>query len=119
MDRINRKVSKIARIYIHPNPEDVSIERVFFALSDPVRLNMVKLLAANARVNSLSLGPGMPKSTITHHTRILREAGVTKTEPDGRTCWISLRRDLLDTKFPGLLDIILNTQFPVPGEDTG
>lgn len=97
----------MARIYIHPEIEDINLPQVLFALSDPVRLSMVHILASRGKVNSLDLGPGMPRSTITHHTRILREAGVTLTQPEGRNCWISLRRDLLGTKFPGLLDAIL------------
>lgn len=97
----------MARVYVHPKVGDVSLDRIFFALSDPIRLNMVRMLTTSDKVNSLSLGPGMPKSTITHHTRILREAGITQTQPDGRNCWISLRRDLLEGKCPGLLDIIL------------
>jgi DNA-binding transcriptional ArsR family regulator len=97
----------MVRTYTHPEPEDVSLPRVLFALSDPVRLGMVRILASHDAVNSLDLGPDMPKSTVTHHTRILREAGVTRTRPEGRNCWISLRREVLDTKFPGLLDAIL------------
>ncbi|MBX9447416.1 ArsR/SmtB family transcription factor [Dickeya chrysanthemi] len=97
----------MSRVYIHPKWDEVSLERVLFALSDPIRLNMVRMLASSTRVNSLSLGPGMPRSTITHHTRILRESGLTRTLPDGRNCWISLRRNLLNEKFPGLLEIIL------------
>lgn len=100
----------MSRVYIHPNRDEVSVERVFFALSDPIRLNMVRMLASSTRVNSLSLGPGMPRSTISHHTRILRESGLTRTSPDGRNCWISLRRNLLVEKFPGLLEIILKDQ---------
>jgi DNA-binding transcriptional ArsR family regulator len=97
----------MVRSYEHPEPEDVSLPRVLFALSDPVRLGMVRILARREAVNSLDLGPDMPKSTVTHHTRILREAGVTHTRPEGRNCWISLRREVLDTKFPGLLDAVL------------
>ena len=97
----------MSRVYYHPKRSEVSLERVLFALSDPIRLNMVRMLAATDRVNSLSLGPGMPSSTITHHTRILREAGLTRTMPEGRNCWISLRKNLLNEKFPGLLEIIL------------
>src|ERR1700738_4122347 len=97
----------MVRIYKHPQPEDIHLSRILFALSDPIRLRMVKILANHEAVNSLDLGPGMPKSTVTHHTRILREAGVTRTKPEGRNCWISLRRDLLDKKFPGLLDLVL------------
>ncbi len=97
----------MVRIYKHPQPEDILLSRVLFALSDPIRLRMVRILAKHEAVNSLDLGPSMPKSTVTHHTRILREAGVTRTKPEGRNCWISLRRDLLDKKFPGLLDLVL------------
>jgi DNA-binding transcriptional ArsR family regulator len=97
----------MARTYEHPSSKDVSLPRVLFALSDPVRLGMVRVLANRGTVNSLDLGPGMPKSTVTHHTRILREAGVTRTRPEGRNCWISLRREVLDAKFPGLLDVVL------------
>ncbi|MBU9844837.1 ArsR/SmtB family transcription factor [Rahnella ecdela] len=100
----------MSRKYIHPNRDEVSLERVLFALSDPIRLNMVRMLASGARINSLSLGLGMPRSTITHHTRILREAGLTRTEPEGRNCWISLRQELIEDKFPGLLKIILKEQ---------
>ncbi len=99
----------MARSYEHPQPESIHLPRVLFALSDPVRLGMVRILANRDAVNSLDLGPGIPKSTVTHHTRILREAGVTCTRPQGRNCWISLRRDVLDTKFPGLLHAILTT----------
>jgi DNA-binding transcriptional ArsR family regulator len=97
----------MVRVYEHPAPENISLARVLFALSDPVRLNMIRILANRRRVNSLDLGPGMPKSTVAHHTRILREAGVTCTQPDGRNCWISLRHEVLDAKFPGLLTAVL------------
>jgi DNA-binding transcriptional ArsR family regulator len=97
----------MVRTYEHPDPDDVSLSRVLFALSDPVRLGMVRVLAEREAVNSLDLGPEMPKSTVTHHTRILREAGVTRTRPEGRACWISLRRELLDRRFPGLLNAVL------------
>lgn len=97
----------MVRSYGHPEPDGIQLPRVLFALSDPMRLGMVRLLAEREAVNSLELGPGVPKSTVAHHTRILREAGVTRTRPDGRACWISLRRDVLDAKFPGLLDAVL------------
>lgn len=97
----------MVRVYDHPDPQDVTLERVLFALSDPVRMSIIRILGARGPVNSLELAPDMPKSTVAHHTRILREAGVTHTRPDGRNCWINLRRDLLDKKFPNLLDVIL------------
>lgn len=98
----------MVRAYEHPTPQEITLERVLFALSDPVRTDMVRILAARGPLNSLELAPQMPKSTVAHHTRILREAGVTYTRPDGRNCWIDLRRDLLDEKFPGLLTVVLD-----------
>ena len=100
----------MVRIYEHPDLQDITLERVLFALSDPARMGMVRVLATYGPTNSLGLAPTMPKSTVVHHTRILREAGVTYTRPEGRNCWISLRRDLLNEKFPGLLDVILAVQ---------
>lgn len=100
----------MVRVYEHPDSQDITLERVLFALSDPARIGMVRILAAHGPLNSLDLAPNMPKSTVAHHTRILREAGVTYTRPEGRNCWISLRRNLLNEKFPGFLDVILAVQ---------
>lgn len=97
----------MARSFPHPELADVQLTQVLSALSDPVRLEMVRTLAGGAAVNGRDLGPQLAKSTVTHHARILRQAGVTYTRPEGRVCWITLRRDILDTKFPGLLDVVL------------
>lgn len=45
---------------------------------------------------------------MTHPWRVLREAGVIRQRPEGRNVFVSLRRDDLDARFPGLLDIVLN-----------
>jgi hypothetical protein len=39
--------------------------------------------------------------------KVLREAGVIRNEPDGRRRRLTLRRDDLDARFPGLLDSVL------------
>jgi DNA-binding transcriptional ArsR family regulator len=49
----------------------------------------------------------MPKSTLSHHFKVLREAGVTHTRTEGTYNFISLRREDLDARFPGLLDAII------------
>lgn len=95
------------RTYVHPKRADLSLPRVLFALSDPLRLRMIVRLAHDGAVESRALAPELPKSTLTHHTGLLREAGVTRTTPQGRSCLISLRRDDLDARFPGLLDSVL------------
>ena len=50
------------------------------------------------------------KSTLTHHWRVLRESGVIWQRPQGRENMISLRRDDLDTRFPGLMAILLQVK---------
>ena len=49
----------------------------------------------------------LPRSTLTYHTRILRENGITFTRSQGRSCLISLRARDLNDRFPGLLDSVL------------
>lgn len=98
-----------ARAYTHPDAEDISLARVLHALSDPIRLEMLRRLAETDEANSLDLADDLPRSTLTYHTRILRETGVTWTRGAGRACLISLRRDDLDALFPGLLPSILDS----------
>lgn len=96
-----------ARHHEHPDAADIAMPRVLFALSDPLRLGMVHHLAdAEGEVDSRELGPDLPKSTLTHHTKLLRESGLTWTRGEGRQCLIRLRRDDLDARFPGLLDAV-------------
>ena len=49
----------------------------------------------------------MTKSTLTHHFRVLREAGVISQEVAGTSKLNTLRREDLDARFPGLLDAVL------------
>jgi DNA-binding transcriptional ArsR family regulator len=52
-------------------------------------------------------GPNVPKSTFSHHLKTLREAGLIRNEPSGRRRTVTLRRDELDERFPGLVDAVL------------
>jgi DNA-binding transcriptional ArsR family regulator len=97
------------RTYVHPETEDISLPRVLFALSEPLRLAMVaKLAASGGEVDSLELGPNLPRSTLTHHTGLLRESGVVFVRGEGRKCLIRLRTDDLDARFPGLVETVLD-----------
>lgn len=96
-----------ARVYVHPETEEIAIPRVMFALSEPLRLSMVQMLAERGEVDSIELGPDLPRSTLTHHTSLLRESGVVFVRAEGRKCMIQLRRDDLEARFPGLIDTVL------------
>ena len=88
--------------------DDLTITPILQALGDPVRLAVVRRLATGESVACGTFGLGVSASTMTHHLKILREAGVVETEIDGKRRLNALRRDALDERFPGLLDSILS-----------
>ena len=91
----------------HPPAEALDLPTIMRALGDPVRLEIVRLLAERPRVcGELSTALGIPPSTGSYHLRTLREAGVTRTRADGTLREISLRRGDLEARFPGLLDVL-------------
>jgi DNA-binding transcriptional ArsR family regulator len=91
----------------HPPIEDVVLEQVFHALSDPMRLGIVRKLAGSAELSCAALEDGRAKSSVSHHFRVLRESGLIRTRPEGTTHMNSLRRAELDARFPGLLGAVL------------
>ncbi|PYE43386.1 ArsR family transcriptional regulator [Rhizobium sp. PP-WC-2G-219] len=93
----------------HPEPCDLKLTQVLFALSDPERLAIVRQLAfgpldmAQCHLSDAST----PKSTKSHLMKVLREAGIIRNEASGRGRRLTLRRDDLDARFPGLLACVL------------
>lgn len=65
------------------------VAQIFGALSDPIRLRMLSLIASQEEVCSCALEEPLGKSqpTISHHTRILVEAGLIAGEKRGRWMW--------------------------------
>lgn len=94
--------------FTHPDLKDVPIDTALHALGDPVRLEMVRALAAAETLNCAGTCPnGVPKSTLSNHLRILRGAGLVQTRTEGREGVNCLRRGEFDARFPGLLDAVL------------
>ena len=93
----------------HPDLADVDLTDVLFALSDPARLQIVRDLAEGPLERALcgATNPALPTSTKSPLMTVLREAGVIRNEPRGRERLVSLRREELDERFPGLLDSVL------------
>lgn len=77
------------------------------ALANPMRLQMVAIVAAGGEQRCGNVLSEVSKSTLTHHWRVLREGGVIRMRPVGRELLVSLRREELDARFPGLLEGIL------------
>ena len=85
---------------------------ILYALGDPLRLRIVgQLAAADTAIScgDLQVVKEVPKSTGSHQFKVLREAGLIRMLPQGRRVLVSLRRDDLETRFPGLLATILHT----------
>jgi len=98
----------------HPERSEIELPAVLHALSDPHRLEIVRRLDEDSEPRPCgTFGFEISKSTLTHHFRTLREAGVIQQQREGTTKLTWLRRDDLDARFPGLLDAVLSSK-PVP-----
>jgi len=93
----------------HPDRSEIQLTDVLFALSDPERLAIARQLVDGPLDMAAchATDPNLPKSTKSHFMKVLREAGVIRNEPNGRRRMLTLRRDDLDSLFPGLLDSVL------------
>jgi DNA-binding transcriptional ArsR family regulator len=92
----------------HPDTSEIELAGVMHALSDPVRLQMVRALAGRDEPCACgSIDVPVSKSTRTHHWRVLRENGLIRQTEQGTSKLTELRRDDLEARFPGLLRIVL------------
>ncbi|WP_423710074.1 ArsR/SmtB family transcription factor [Nocardia iowensis] len=91
----------------HPERDQIRLANVLAALGNPLRLCIVRVLADGCEHTCGSIVDGVPKSNLTHHYRVLRDAGIIWQRPSGRETLQSLRREDLDARFPGLLDSLL------------
>jgi DNA-binding transcriptional ArsR family regulator len=86
----------------------LDVATVLRALSDPVRLELVRQLRASAVPTACgTFDVPVAKNTLSHHFKTLREAGVIVTHREGTQALNTLQEDELNAAFPGLLDAIL------------
>jgi DNA-binding transcriptional ArsR family regulator len=91
----------------HPSAGEMELTEVMAALSDPIRVGLVRVLSDGEERGWGQLRAPVAKSTLSHHLRVLREAGITRTRQEGTRCFVTLRRDDLEGRFPGLLGAVL------------
>jgi DNA-binding transcriptional ArsR family regulator len=97
----------------HPAIADVSVEGILHALSDPVRAQIYARICDSAESQSCASFQDcpvrglLPKSTLSMHFRVLREAGLIRSERSGVELRNTSRRAELDQRFPGLLAALL------------
>ncbi|MGN6325441.1 ArsR/SmtB family transcription factor [Pseudolysinimonas sp.] len=95
-----------------PAAEDMVLTDVLGAMADPNRLSMLQRLVDGDWHSCAveSWGLDLQKSTVSHHLRTLREAGLVEYRMRGRGKDARLRRDVVDSRFPGLLAGVLGEQ---------
>jgi DNA-binding transcriptional ArsR family regulator len=85
-----------------------TLQDVLEALSDPVRLEMVRRMAAAGEpVACADLYDSISKSTASHHFKVLRESGLTERLTIGGQTHQRLRVDDLEESFPGVVSSIV------------
>lgn len=98
-----------------PAMEDLKLEAVMAALADPLRLTIVRKLMLESEAYDHTcgwFGFDRPKSSLTHHFRALRDAGLIRQRQYGLERRSRLRTEELNKRFPGLLDLITAWQPP-------
>jgi DNA-binding transcriptional ArsR family regulator len=99
----------MARYLEEPDVADIQFDEVLRAISDDARMRILVTLADGEyhTCGPEDLLSDLHKSTLSHHKKVLREAGVTRTQLVGRNFLVRLRREDLDARFPGFLDTVL------------
>ncbi|PRY34818.1 ArsR/SmtB family transcription factor [Umezawaea tangerina] len=90
----------------HPEVDSVELTTVLSALADPVRLRIVAELARAGGVVCGQFDVPVSMSTLSHHLKVLREAGVLRVTPQGSYRTHELRMDEMERRFPGVLQSI-------------
>jgi DNA-binding transcriptional ArsR family regulator len=108
MEGIMGPMPATAEKILHPSTESLDLATIMRTLGDPSRLEIVRLLGdGRTRIcNDIAGEVGLPNSTCSYHLRLLREAGLTRAKAAGTQRLISLRREDLDERFPGLVDVL-------------
>jgi DNA-binding transcriptional ArsR family regulator len=101
------------RPLIHPSLEDVTVEGILHALSDPVRVAIYADIvsqdcASNCAAFATVRNHAIPKSTLSQHFKTLREAGLIRSERIGVEMKNISRCQEIEKRFPGLISAIVN-----------
>ena len=99
--------SRLAHPLAIPAEEELDLFEAMSALTDPVRRAIVHYIAQAPGTACSSSDFGVSKSALTRHWRVLRESGIIQQEVDGTRHRNWLRREELDRRFPGLMDLVL------------
>lgn len=91
----------------HPDTADIQLLEVLHALSDPTRMVIVEALMSGDERLCGTFETDVAPATLSHHFRVLREAGVIRQRSEGTRRWTALRHGDLEDRFPGLIGPIV------------
>ena len=102
----------------HPERDEMTLGAILLALADPLRRHVVvELVQAHEGTERTCASFGLPvsKASLTHHFRVLREAGLIRQIDRGNSRAATLRRKDIEARFPGLLALIATEAARVDG----
>jgi DNA-binding transcriptional ArsR family regulator len=93
---------------VEPSPVSMELAEVFGVLSDPTRIEMLRLLAASEEVACTTFDALFPisKSTISYHVKALRQAGLIRVRKEGKYYHYTLLADEVERRLPGLIALV-------------
>lgn len=97
--------------YQHPAIDSVTLPEVLHALSDPLRLSIVTALREGGARGWGEFDSPVAASTLSHHMKVLRQAGLILTRREGTRCQVALRPEI-EARFPGLLATVIGLAGP-------
>lgn len=101
----------------HPDTDQITLPNVMAALGDDIRLAIVGTLGRSENKGGLvcgQMGAITSKTNLTYHIAKLRAAGVVNVHPEGTRRRVTLRREDLDSRFPGFLDTVIASTVDMP-----
>jgi DNA-binding transcriptional ArsR family regulator len=90
----------------HCAAREIRLATVLSALADPIRLDIARVLSDGREHVQADFPADVTQSTLSHHMKRLRQAGIAWSRPEGTRCYVSLRPEL-EQRLPGLLGTIL------------
>lgn len=88
------------------NEEDETRVRIFKALADPTRIEIIRMLHHTKQEKSFgAVGEQCetPKANISYHFRTLREASLVNTRQEAQTKYVTLNTEVFERYLPGFL----------------
>lgn len=100
--------SRVSSPLDHPETKNFDLFKIMSALTDETRLTIVVTLAASPGLACGGFAQDVTPSVLTRHFRVLREAGIIRQHDVGTRRINTLRKEELDSRFPGLFDLVLH-----------